>query len=126
MPGASRRRRRLRAPGTEDSMTEIRRLIEGMPKAELHMHLEGSIEADLMFALAERNGVAIGYGSQEALRAAYSFQNLQSFLDVYCAGLRVLLHERDFHDMTWAYLDRVRADNVVHAEVFVSPQAHLR
>lgn len=107
-------------------MPSLRTFIEGMPKAELHMHLEGSIEPDLMFALAARNGVALRWGSEDELRAAYSFTSLQSFLDVYYAGLTVLVTARDFYDMTRAYLERVHAERVVHAEVFVSPQAHLR
>src|SRR5258708_1737114 len=97
-----------------------------MPKAELHMHLEGSIEPDLMFKLARRNRIALKYGSEAELRAAYNFTNLQSFLDIYYAGLTVLLTEEDFHDMTAAYCARVREDNVVHTEVFISPQAHTR
>lgn len=104
----------------------MRRLIEDMPKVELHMHLEGSLEPELLFALARRNDVDIGFASEDSLRAAYDFTNLQSFLDIYYAGLRVLLHERDFHDMAWSYLHRVREDNVMHAEVFLAPQAHLR
>ncbi len=100
--------------------------IATMPKAELHMHLEGSLEPELMFRLAARNGVALPYGSEAELRAAYRFRDLQSFLDVYYAGLTVLLTERDFYDMTFAYLERVQADGVVHAEVFVAPQAHTR
>ena len=107
-------------------MSPLRSLIQSMPKAELHVHLEGSIEPDLMFRLAARNGIALRYRSEEELRAAYRFSNLQSFLDVYYAGLTVLLKERDFFDMTRAYLERAHADNVVHAEVFVSPQAHTR
>jgi len=106
--------------------TAMRTLIEAMPKTELHMHLEGSLEPDLLFALAARNAIDIGYASEDALRAAYEFPNLQGFLDVYYAGLRVLLDEQDFYDMTWAYLSRVRRDNVVHAEMFLAPQAHLR
>lgn len=106
--------------------TTMRGLIEAMPKVELHMHLEGSLEPELLFALAARNRIDIGFASEAALRAAYDFKNLQSFLDVYYAGLRVLLVEQDFYDMTWAYLSRVRQDNVVHAEVFLAPQAHLR
>ncbi|MGQ0655568.1 MAG: adenosine deaminase [Betaproteobacteria bacterium] len=101
-------------------------LIRRMPKAELHMHLEGSLEPDLMFRLARRNGIALPYASQADLKAAYRFTGLQSFLDVYYAGLTVLLEEQDFFDMTRAYLERAHADNVVHAEVFVSPQAHTR
>lgn len=107
-------------------MPSLRQLIEGMPKAELHMHLEGSIEPDLMFALAGRNGVKLAWGSADELRAAYQFTGLQSFLDVYYAGLTVLRTARDFHDVTRAYLERVHAERVVHAEVFVSPQAHTR
>jgi adenosine deaminase len=101
-------------------------LIEKMPKAELHMHLEGSIEPDLMFKLARRNGIKLKYRDEDELRTAYNFTNLQSFLDVYYAGLTVLLTEQDFYDMTAAYCARVRQDNVVHAEVFISPQAHTR
>ncbi|MBL8702199.1 MAG: adenosine deaminase [Alphaproteobacteria bacterium] len=104
----------------------MRELIEAMPKVELHMHLEGSLEADLLFALAARNRVDIGFASEAALRAAYDFKDLKSFLDVYYAGLRVLITEQDFYDMTWAYLSRVRRDNVEHTEVFLAPQAHLR
>ena len=107
-------------------MPSLRALIEGMPKAELHMHLEGSIEPDLMFALAARNGVKLAWRSPDELRLAYAFTSLQSFLDVYYAGLTVLLTARDFHDMTRAYLERAHAERVVHAEVFVSPQAHTR
>ena len=107
-------------------MPSLKQLIDLMPKAELHMHLEGSIEPDLMFRLAARNRIALPYASEEELRGAYRFSSLQSFLDVYYAGLTVLLTERDFHDMTAAYLRRAHADNVVHAEVFISPQAHTR
>lgn len=108
------------------AMETLRSLIEGMPKAELHMHLEGSIEPELMFELSRRNGVPSQFNSVDALRAAYSFTNLQSFLDLYYAGLRVLVTERDFHDMTAEYLARAAAENVIHAEVFLSPQAHTR
>jgi adenosine deaminase len=101
-------------------------MIEKMPKAELHMHLEGSLEADLVFKLSRRNGITLRYASEAELRAAYDFRDLKSFLDIYYAGLTVLLTEQDFYDMTWAYLERVRADNVVHTEVFISPQAHTR
>jgi len=101
-------------------------MVEQMPKAELHMHLEGSLEADLLFALSRRNGVAINYKTEDDLRAAYNFTNLQSFLDIYYAGLTVLRKEQDFYDMTQAYLERARADNVIHTEVFISPQAHTR
>ena len=104
----------------------MRHRIAGMPKAELHMHLEGSLEADLMFRLARRNKVSLRWGSEQELRAAYRFANLQDFLDVYYAGLTVLLTEADFFDMTWAYLETVHGENVRHAEVFISPQAHTR
>jgi adenosine deaminase len=96
----------------------------GMPKAELHLHIEGTLEPELAFALAERNHVRLPYHSVEALRAAYEFQDLQSFLDIYYAGASVLLHEQDFYDLTVAYLHRAAADHVVHAEIFFDPQTH--
>jgi adenosine deaminase len=96
----------------------------GIPKAELHIHIEGSLEPELIFALARRNGVDLAYPSVEALRAAYAFTNLQSFLDIYYAGASVLLREQDFHDMAWAYFERAKADNIVHAELFFDPQTH--
>jgi adenosine deaminase len=98
--------------------------LRGLPKAELHMHIEGSLEPELMFALAARNGVELPYASVEELRSAYAFSNLQSFLDIYYAGASVLLTEQDFHDMAWAYLLRANADNVVHTEMFFDPQTH--
>ena len=94
------------------------------PKAELHIHIEGSLEPELIFALAKRNGVALAYPSVDALRAAYAFTDLQSFLDIYYAGASVLLHEADFFDMAWAYFERAAADHVVHAELFFDPQTH--
>jgi adenine deaminase len=99
-------------------------LLRRMPKAELHIHIEGSLEPELIFALAARNGVAIPYASVEELRKAYAFTNLQSFLDIYYAGASVLRKEQDFHDMARAYLERAAADNVVHAELFFDPQTH--
>jgi adenosine deaminase len=99
-------------------------LLRAMPKAELHIHIEGSLEPELIFALAQRNGVAIPYASVEALRAAYAFTDLQSFLDIYYAGASVLLQARDFEDMAMAYFQRAAADNVVHAELFFDPQTH--
>jgi len=99
-------------------------LLREMPKAELHIHIEGSLEPELIFALAERNGVTLAYPSVDALRAAYAFTDLQSFLDIYYAGASVLLHERDFADMAYAYLERAAADHVVHAEIFFDPQTH--
>ena len=94
------------------------------PKAELHIHIEGSLEPELIFALAQRNGVALAYPSVDALRAAYAFTDLQSFLDIYYAGASVLLHEQDFFDLAWAYFERAAADHVVHAELFFDPQTH--
>jgi adenosine deaminase len=99
-------------------------LLRAMPKAELHMHIEGSLEPELIFALAQRNGVSIPYASVEELRKAYAFTNLQTFLDIYYAGASVLLEEQDFYDMAWAYLERAAADNVVHTEMFFDPQTH--
>ena len=98
--------------------------IEGIPKAELHLHIEGSLEPELMFALAERNRVDLPYNSVEELRQAYQFTNLQSFLDIYYAGARVLLVEQDFYDLTWAYLTRMQEQNVKHVEIFFDPQTH--
>jgi adenine deaminase len=99
-------------------------LLRRMPKAELHIHIEGSLEPELIFAMAARNGVRIPYASVEELRRAYAFTNLQSFLDIYYAGASVLLKEQDFYDMAWAYLQKAAADNVVHAEIFFDPQTH--
>src|SRR5438270_14087525 len=92
---------------------QLRELVRALPKAELHIHIEGSLEPELIFALAQRNGVSIPYASVEELRRAYAFTNLQSFLDIYYAGASVLLKEQDFFDMAWAYLQRAAADNVV-------------
>jgi adenine deaminase len=105
------------------SMTAAQ-LAAAIPKAELHIHIEGSLEPELIFALAQRNGLSLPYDSVETLRAAYAFTNLQSFLDIYYAGASVLLREADFHDMAWAYFLRARADNVVHCEIFFDPQTH--
>ena len=102
----------------------LRTLLQNMPKAELHIHIEGSLEPELIFALAQRNGVELAYPSVEALRQAYAFTDLQSFLDIYYAGASVLLTEQDFYDMTAAYLARAHADNVRHAEIFFDPQTH--
>jgi adenosine deaminase len=99
-------------------------LLRAMPKAELHIHIEGSLEPELIFALAQRNGVSLPYANVAELRAAYAFTNLQSFLDLYYAGASVLLHEQDFYDMAWAYFERAAADHVVRAELFFDPQTH--
>jgi adenosine deaminase len=104
--------------------TALTDVVKNMPKAELHIHIEGSLEPELIFALAQRNGVALNYPSIEALRTAYAFTDLQSFLDIYYAGASVLLTEQDFYDMTWAYLERAHADNVLHTELFFDPQTH--
>jgi len=98
--------------------------IDGLPKAELHLHIEGSLEPELMFELARRNGVAIPFDSVEAVRAAYDFSNLQDFLDIYYAGANVLLTRRDFEDLAFAYFRRAAADTVRHAEIFFDPQTH--
>ena len=100
--------------------------IASLPKAELHMHLEGSLEPETIFRLAARNNVRIPYADTDALRAAYDFTDLQSFLDLFYLGLTVLQTGEDFYEMTKAYLDRAARDRVRHAEVFVSPQAHRR
>lgn len=98
--------------------------ILGLPKAELHLHIEGSLEPELMFALAQRNGIQLPYASVEQVRAAYDFSDLQSFLDLYYAGAAVLQTEEDFYDLTMAYIQRARADNVRHVELFFDPQTH--
>jgi adenosine deaminase len=99
-------------------------LLAALPKAELHIHIEGSLEPELIFQLAQRNGVAIPYATVEDLRKAYAFTNLQSFLDIYYAGASVLLKEQDFYDMAWAYLERAATDNVLRTEMFFDPQTH--
>jgi adenosine deaminase len=99
-------------------------VLQAMPKAELHIHIEGSLEPEMIFQLAQRNGVSLPYASVEALRAAYAFTDLQSFLDIYYAGASVLLQEQDFYDMAWAYFEKAAADHVVHAELFFDPQTH--
>lgn len=114
-------------------MTDVTRSLDAnlanflrqMPKAELHIHIEGSLEPELIFKLAERNGVKLRYPSVESLRAAYDFSNLQSFLDIYYAGASVLLTDRDFEDLAWAYFLRAKADGVVCAELFFDPQTHI-
>lgn len=105
-------------------MTDLDAFIAGLPKAELHLHIEGSLEPEMMFALARRNGMTIPFASVEAVRAAYAFSNLQDFLDIYYAGAAVLRTEQDFHDLALAYFSRAAADGVVHAEIFFDPQTH--
>lgn len=99
-------------------------LLCAMPKTELHIHIEGSLEPELIFALAKRNQVRLSYANVEELRSAYAFTDLQSFLDIYYAGASVLQQPQDFYDMAWAYFLRAKADNVVHAEIFFDPQTH--
>jgi adenosine deaminase len=98
--------------------------VRGLPKAELHLHIEGTLEPELMFELAARNGVALPYADIEAVRRAYDFANLQEFLDLYYAGAQVLRTQRDFHDLAMAYFRRLHADGGVHAEIFFDPQTH--
>lgn len=99
-------------------------LIRVLPKTELHLHIEGTLEPELMFDLAKRNGLTLPYADVDALKAAYDFSDLQSFLDLYYAGAGVLQTEQDFFDLTWAYLQRAHADNLVHVEIFFDPQTH--
>src|SRR3712207_6392887 len=98
--------------------------IRGMPKAELHIHIEGSLEPEMMFEIAERNGIALKYASVEEARDAYDFTDLQSFLDLYYEGMKVLLYERDFYELTLAYLEKAASQGVRHAEIFFDAQAH--
>jgi adenine deaminase len=105
-------------------MHEMDSLIRRLPKCELHIHIEGSLEPELMFALAHRNGIRLPYASVEALRQAYQFRHLQDFLDIYYQGMSVLVTQQDFHDLAWAYLQRAREDNVRHVEMFFDPQGH--
>jgi len=99
-------------------------LIRRLPKAELHLHIEGTLEPELMFEIAARNHARLPFSTVREVRAAYEFNDLQSFLDIYYQRANCLLQERDFYDLTWAYLERARADNVVHAEIFFDPQTH--
>jgi adenosine deaminase len=99
-------------------------LIRRLPKVELHLHIEGTLEPEMVFAKAAKHGVTLAYPSIDALRAAYDFSDLQSFLDIYYAGCDVLRDEQDFYDLCWAYLERAQADNVVHVEIFFDPQTH--
>ncbi len=105
-------------------MKDLRDFISAIPKAELHLHIEGTFEPELMFEIAKRNGVRIKYDSVEEVKAAYKFNNLQEFLDIYYAGAAVLLHEQDFYDLTYAYLTKIHSQNVVHTEIFFDPQTH--
>ncbi|MHB1136140.1 MAG: adenosine deaminase [Coriobacteriia bacterium] len=104
--------------------SDLRTFVRGLPKAELHLHLEGTLEPELMFELAERNGVDLPYGSVASARAAYDFSDLQSFLDLYYAGCSALVTEQDFYELTWAYLVRAAEENIRHVEPFFDPQTH--
>ena len=105
--------------------TEIIEYIKKTPKTELHLHIEGTLEPKHMFELAKRNNVSIPYNNIEEVKSAYNFQNLDSFLNIYYQGLKVLIHEKDFFDLTWAYVLKCIEDNIVHTEIFFDPQAHL-
>ena len=105
-------------------MEDIREFIKSLPKAELHLHIEGSLEPELMMKLAKRNNVEIPFNSVEEIKAAYNFSNLQSFLDIYYQGAAVLIQEEDFFDLTWEYLLRAKEDGIVHTEIFFDPQTH--
>ena len=105
-------------------MTDLHAFIQSLPKAELHLHIEGSLEPEQMFEMARRNGVALPFASVDEIHAAYDFNNLQEFLDLYYAGMSVLQTKQDFYDLTYAYLERVHADNCRHVEIFFDPQGH--
>lgn len=105
-------------------MTDIAQFIHDLPKCELHVHLEGTLEPDMKFVLAKRNGIDLGYGSVEEIRASYDFTDLSSFLTIYYSGMSVLLTEQDFFDLTYAYLKKARSENILYAEMFFDPQAH--
>jgi len=102
----------------------IETFISGLPKAELHLHIEGTFEPELIFEIAERNQIKLKYNSVDELKSAYNFNNLQEFLDIYYNGANVLIEERDFYDLTWAYLQKIHLQNVLHTEVFFDPQTH--
>ncbi|WP_206539226.1 adenosine deaminase [Aquimarina megaterium] len=106
------------------SNISIEKFIEGIPKVELHLHIEGTFEPELMFKIAKRNNKEIKYSTVDELKRAYSFNNLQEFLDIYYAGANVLIEEQDFYDLTWAYLTKVHTQNLVHTEIFFDPQTH--
>ena len=99
-------------------------LIRALPKAELHVHIEGTFEPELMFQIAQRNQIDLPYKSVEEIKQAYNFHNLQSFLDIYYAGAKVLIKEQDFYDLAWAYFEKCAEDNVIHTEIFFDPQTH--
>ena len=104
---------------------QIIEFIKKVPKAELHLHIEGTLEPEHMFELAKRNNVSIPYNNVEEVKSAYNFKNLDSFLNIYYQGSKVLIHEKDFFDLTWAYILKCKEDNIVHTEIFFDPQTHL-
>ena len=104
---------------------QIIKFIKKVPKAELHLHIEGTLEPKHMFELAKRNNISIPYKNIEEVKAAYNFKNLDSFLNIYYQGSKVLIHEKDFFDLTWAYVLKCKEDNIVHTEIFFDPQAHV-
>ena len=107
-------------------MVRMEQFIQNLPKVELHLHIEGSLEPELMFKLAKRNNIKLPYNSIQAIRAAYKFSNLQDFLDIYYQGTHVLKTEQDFYDLTWAYLEKCAEQNVIHVEPFFDPQTHTQ
>ena len=106
-------------------MEDIAKFIREVPKTELHLHIEGTLEPELMFDLAKRNGIKIPYSNVNEVKSAYNFSNLETFLHIYYEGSKVLINEQDFFDLTWSYAVKCREDNIVHAEIFFDPQAHL-
>jgi len=106
-------------------MEEIAKFIREVPKTELHLHIEGTLEPELMFDLAKRNGIKIPYSNVNEVKSAYNFSNLETFLNIYYEGSKVLINEKDFFDLTWSYAVKCREDNIVHTEIFFDPQAHL-
>ena len=106
-------------------MNEIIKFIEKTPKAELHLHIEGTLEPELMFKLAKRNSIKIPFENINDVKSAYNFSNLESFLNIFYQGSNVLVKEQDFFDLTWAYILKCKKDNVVHTEIFFDPQTHL-
>ena len=106
-------------------MEDIAKFIREVPKTELHLHIEGTLEPELMFDLAKRNGIKIPYSNVNEVKSAYNFSNLETFLNIYYEGSKVLINEKDFFDLTWSYAIKCREDNIVHTEIFFDPQAHL-
>ena len=106
-------------------MEDIAKFIREVPKTELHLHIEGTLEPELMFDLAKRNGIKIPYSNVNEVKSAYNFSNLETFLNIYYEGSKVLINEQDFFDLTWSYAIKCREDNIVHTEIFFDPQAHL-